>query len=501
MSLRLRLLVGLAALVLGGLLVFGAGTYLSLDHFLRGRLDQQLTTAAQSIAQSQRPQGDGLHRDGGLPSGGSTSTTLPVEPGGGGPTAPDNVDDNLIHNLVGPDLYVAVLDADGATVHTTPARTSTGAGAPELSPAVRTGSLPATGAKVIDTSAAQGGSAERVAVAALPDGGRVVVAGTLRPVTQTLHRLLLIEAAAGATVILVTLGLGVALARMATKPLEDIAEAADAISAGDLDRRLTITDPRTEAGRVGTAFNAMLSDIQQAFARRDATEGRLRRFVADASHELSTPLTSIRGYAELFHRGLADRPDDLATAMGRIEAESIRMSRLVDDLLLLAKLDSGRPIETQPVDLAAVVNDAAGDLRVVAPDWPVTVDVPDTLLVLGDEDRLRQVVANLTSNAHRYTPPGTAITLRARADGDRGVIEVADQGPGLDAEQAAKVFERFYRVDAARSRAAGGSGLGLAIVASLTESMGGEATVDTAPGRGTTFRISIPHAATPATTV
>ncbi len=194
----------------------------------------------------------------------------------------------------------------------------------------------------------------------------------------------------------------------------------------------------------------MLADIQQAFARRDATEGRLRRFVADASHELSTPLTSIRGYAELFHRGLADRPDDLATAMGRIEAESVRMSRLVDDLLLLAKLDSGRPLETQPVDVVAVVNDAAGDLRVVAPDWPVTVEVPDNLLVLGDEDRLRQVVANLTSNAQRYTPPGTAITLRARADGDRGVIEVADQGPGLDEEQAAKVFERFYRVDAAR---------------------------------------------------
>jgi two-component system OmpR family sensor kinase len=489
--------VGLAVLVLGGLLVFGAGTYLSLDHFLRGRLDQQLTTAAQSIAQSQRPQGDGLHHDGGLPPGGSTSTTLPLQPGGG-PTTPDSVDDNLIHNLVGPDLYVAVLDADGSTVHTTPARTTTGAGAPELSTAARTGALPRTGAEVIDSSAAKGGSAERVAVAALPDGGRVVVAGTLRPVTQTLHRLLLIEAAAGATVILVTIGLGVALARMATKPLEDIAEAADAISAGDLDRRLTITDPRTEAGRVGTAFNAMLADIQQAFARRDATERRLRRFVADASHELSTPLTSIRGYAELFHRGLADRPDDLATAMGRIEAESVRMSRLVDDLLLLAKLDSGRPLEARPVDVVAVVNDAASDLRVVAPDWPVTVEAPDTLLVLGDEDRLRQVVANLTSNAHRYTPPGTAIILRARADRDRGVIEVADQGPGLDEEQAAMVFERFYRVDAARSRAAGGSGLGLAIVASLTESMGGQATVDTAPGRGTTFRISIPLAA-PAT--
>jgi two-component system OmpR family sensor kinase len=489
--------VGLAVLVLGGLLVFGAGTYLSLDHFLRGRLDQQLTTAAQSIAQSQRPQGDGLHHDGGLPPGGSTSTTLPLQPRGE-PTTPDSVDDNLIHNLVGPDLYVAVLDADGSTVHTTPARTTTGAGAPELSTAARTGALPRTGAEVIDSSAAKGGSAERVAVAALPDGGRVVVAGTLRPVTQTLHRLLLIEAAAGATVILVTIGLGVALARMATKPLEDIAEAADAISAGDLDRRLTITDPRTEAGRVGTAFNAMLADIQQAFARRDATERRLRRFVADASHELSTPLTSIRGYAELFHRGLADRPDDLATAMGRIEAESVRMSRLVDDLLLLAKLDSGRPFEAQPVDVVAVVNDAASDLRVVAPDWPVTVEAPDTLLVLGDEDRLRQVVANLTSNAHRYTPPGTAIILRARADRDRGVIEVADQGPGLDEEQAAKVFERFYRVDAARSRAAGGSGLGLAIVASLTESMGGQATVDTAPGRGTTFRISIPLAA-PAT--
>jgi two-component system OmpR family sensor kinase len=488
-SLRLRLLVGLAVLVLGALVVFGAGTYLSLDHFLRGRLDQQLATAAQSIAQAPRGPGDGNRPSGSFPSDGSTSSNGPPLSGGGDPS----LDDNFVHNLVGPDLYVAVLDADGATVHTTPARTSAGAQAPKLSEAARRGPLPARGAKVIDASAAKGG-AERIAVAKLPDGGRVVVAGTLRPVTQTLHRLLLIEAAAGATVILVTLGLGVALARMATKPLEDIAEAADAISAGDLDHRLTIKDPDTEAGRVGTAFNAMLTDIQQAFARRDATERRLRRFVADASHELSTPLTSIRGYAELFHRGLADRPDDLATAMGRIEAESVRMSRLVDDLLLLAKLDSGRPLDTRPVDLAAVVTDAASDLRVVAPEWPVTVEVPDSLLVLGDEDRLRQVVANLTSNAHRYTPSGTAITLRASTDGDAGVVEVVDEGPGLTEEQAAKVFERFYRVDAARSRAGGGSGLGLAIVASLVEAMGGQASVDTAPGRGTAFRIRIPLA-------
>jgi len=256
-----------------------------------------------------------------------------------------------------------------------------------------------------------------------------------------------------------------------------------------------VADQRSEAGRVGLAFNTMLARIQEAFARRDATENRLRRFVADASHELSTPLTSIRGYAELFRRGLSERPDDLAKAMERIEGEAKRMGGLVDDLLMLANLDNGRPLARHPVDLSAIAEDAASDLRAADPGRSVEVVTAGPVMVLGDEDRLRQVAANLTSNARRYTPAGSPVTLRVSSERGRGVLAVADRGPGLDAEQAARVFDRFYRVDTARSRAAGGSGLGLSLVASIAEAHGGQASVETVPGQGATFLVALPLAA------
>jgi len=328
-------------------------------------------------------------------------------------------------------------------------------------------------------------------------GGAIVVTASLKPIRDTLQHLLIVELGVGLGVLVLTGGLGVALARQATRPLEEIAVTADAIAAGDMDRRVPAGRSGSETGRVARALNAMLTQIQDAFGRRDATEARLRTFVADASHELSTPLTSIRGYAELFHRGLQNRPEDLAKALQRIESEATRMGLLVDELLTLASFDAGRPLARDPVDLRSIAHDAAVDLRAVDPTREVGLDAAHPVIVVGDEARLRQVAANLVSNVRRHTPAGTSVTVRAHQEDGVGLLEVADAGPGMTAEQAAKVFDRFYRVDKARSRAMGGAGLGLAIVASIAEAHGGQASVKTAEGWGTTFTVAIPLAAPP----
>jgi two-component system OmpR family sensor kinase len=256
-------------------------------------------------------------------------------------------------------------------------------------------------------------------------------------------------------------------------------------------------DDHTEVGRLGTALNAMLGHIERAFAARTASEQRLRRFVADASHELRTPLTSIRGYAELFRRGAAERPHDLETAMRRIEEESARMSVLVDDLLLLARLDQGRPLEQESVDLVALASDAVDDARAVAPDRPITFETNGPVIVTGDEARLRQVTANLLANARLHTPEGTRVYVRVRSTPDGAQLEVADDGPGLAPDEAAHAFERFYRADPSRARAGGGSGLGLSIVAAIAAAHGGRATLDTGPGRPTTVRVELPRVERP----
>ncbi|GAC1317497.1 MAG: sensory box histidine kinase PhoR [Acidimicrobiales bacterium] len=494
MSLRLRLLTGLAALVLLGLVGFGAGTYVSLHRFLVSRLDEQLSTAAAAVARSTASPG--------FPSGGH-----------GGPDG----DFGGIRANVGPTLFVELLDGHGTVLATVDPSDHT-AGAPELPAesallrAVHAGLsdrasftvdqeghahiAPARIGPVRTISARSSvGGGERVALTAVPgSNATIVVAGSLHPVAQTLHRLLIVELGVGGGVLAITLVLGLALARQATRPLEEIARTADGIASGDLGRRVTATDPRSEVGRVGLAINAMLNEIQSAFARRDQTETRLRRFVADASHELSTPLTSIRGYAELFRRGLADRPDDLAKAMARIESEGARMGGLVDDLLLLASFDNGRPLQRDPVDLTRIATDTAADLRAAAPERPVTVEGDGAVIVVGDENRLRQVAANLASNARRHTPEGSPVTIRARTDGAFGVLEVADHGPGLAPDEAARVFDRFYRVDKARARAAGGAGLGLSIVATIAEALDGRASLDTSPDHGATFSVAIPLA-------
>ncbi len=326
----------------------------------------------------------------------------------------------------------------------------------------------------------------------LPAGATLVIGVPLEDVNDTLGRLLMIELAVGA----VTLGglalLALWLVRLGLRPLEEIGVTADAIAAGDLSQRVADENPRTEIGRLGRTLNGMLGRIEESFEERRRNEERLRQFVGDASHELQTPLTSVRGYAELFRRGAAQRPDDLATTMRRIEAEATRMGVLVDDLLLLARLDQGRPMDSQPVDLTALVADLVADARVVEPDRPIEEEAEGRVTVRGDDVRLRQVVGNLLSNARAHTPPGAPVVVRTLVRDGEAVIEVSDRGPGLVPEHAARVFERFFRADPSRARASGGSGLGLSIVSSIAEAHGGRAEVDAVPGDGATFRVVLP---------
>jgi len=312
----------------------------------------------------------------------------------------------------------------------------------------------------------------------------LLVAQPLRTEDSTLHRLLLVEILVTAIVLSALAASALWIIRISLRPLRRIEETAEAITAGDLSRRVEQADPQTEVGRVGAALNTMLDRIEDS-------DRRLRRFVADASHELRTPLAAVRAYAELFDRGASSRPDDLERSMSGITRESERMSVLVDDLLLLARLDEGRPLERTPVDLAQLVGEAVDAARVVEPARPIDLSV-EPATVTGDEARLRQVLDNLLANARAHTPAGTPVSVELRRVDGWAELTVADHGPGLTEEQAERVFERFYRADTSRARASGGAGLGLSIVAAVTEAHGGTAAARPTPGGGATFVVTLP---------
>jgi two-component system OmpR family sensor kinase len=467
MSLRGRLLAGLVSLVTVGMVVSDVATYTALRRFLIDRIDQQLEETV-------------------VPAANELSVRSSFHRGPPGRTViPAGTDARLIK-------------PDGRVVATLTGFRESDDPPPDL-PAFGDGA--AEGQRYLTTGSEGGGSLRyRVLATPVREGGMFVVSLPLRDVSQTLGRLLLIEVVVTVAVVVLTGLLSMWVVRVGLRPLDQMATTAGAIAAGDLSQRVEHADDRTEVGRLGAALNTMLGHIEQAFAARTASEQRLRRFVADASHELRTPLTSIRGYAELFRRGAAERPDDLATAMRRIEDESARMSVLVDDLLLLARLDQGRPLEREEVDLVALASDAVDDARAVSPDRPITFETNGPVTVTGDEARLRQVTANLLTNARAHTPEGTRVHVRVRSTPEGAEIEVADDGPGLAPDEAARVFERFYRADPARTRSRGGSsGLGLSIVAAIASAHGGRATLDTAPGQGATFRVALPSCSRPAT--
>jgi signal transduction histidine kinase len=343
----------------------------------------------------------------------------------------------------------------------------------------------------------------RVMVLRLPDGGHLVIGYGLDDLDSTVTRLEVADALAGVVAVALLAGIGLPLVRASLAPLRRIEATAAAIAAGDLSRRIDHPPVSTEVGRLAGALDTMLGTIEAAYrARADGearalrSQDRMRRFVADASHELRTPLTSVRGVAEYgLQQGEGASRDELLRLMTLIQRESGRMGRLVEDLLLLARFDSGRPLDLRPIDLASIAAEAVQRARIVDPGRPVTLHAAEPVVVRADDERIRQVIDNLIGNAIQHTPAGSPVTVTVASGPGTGQLTVGDQGPGMTAEQAARVFERFYRTDGARSRASGGTGLGLAIAAALTAAHGGEITVDTAPGRGASFHLRLPLAA------
>ena len=336
------------------------------------------------------------------------------------------------------------------------------------------------------------GTGETYRVVTVPLGEAMVLVGlSLAPVRATIRQLVLVEVAVSTVVLVLLAVLARLLVIRRLRPLDGIAATAAAIAGGELDRRIPQGERagRTEVGRLSVAVNGMLARIQAALAARAASEERLRRFVTDASHELRTPLTSIRGYLQLLSSGvvtLESRPDVLR----RLDDEATRMSALVDDLLFLARLDAEPRLRREPVDLAVLVRDSAADARAVEPARDVTVAAPAECVVSGDEDALRQVMANLLANVRAHTPPDAPARVSLTVESGWARVEVADRGPGLADEQVERIFDRFYRADAGRGR--GGTGLGLAIVAQAVRAHDGELGVSSAPGDGTTVWFRLP---------
>jgi len=331
-------------------------------------------------------------------------------------------------------------------------------------------------------------------------GTTMTVALPLAGVDETFSQIVVAILVSGLCIVVLGAVLSWFAVHRALRPLRRIEQTAGAIAAGDLSQRVPTASPRTEVGRLSQSLNTMLAQIERAFAAQAVSESRMRRFVADAGHELRTPLATVRGYGELYRMG-AIGEDELPTAMARIESEARRMGGLVTDLLQLARLDEGRELAREPVDLTVLANDAVTDLRALDPQRPTTFlpltdppPAPGTTTVIGDEDALRQVLSNLTANVVRHTPAGSPVEIAVGRVADQVVVEVRDHGPGIAPEHAERVFERFYRLDDSRTRASGGSGLGLAIVAALVAAHGGTARVLDTPGGGTTVRVTLPAA-------
>ncbi|WP_188547017.1 sensor histidine kinase [Rhodococcoides trifolii] len=344
-----------------------------------------------------------------------------------------------------------------------------------------------------------GSEVEWRAVTVTNSQGSTTVAIQLTQSKDIVNRLIVLQTIIGAAVLLALAVLAYFVVRRSLRPLREVEVTAAAIAAGDLHRRVPEWNDKTEVGRLSLALNGMLAQIQHAFAATAASEtaarqseDRMRRFVGDASHELRTPLTTIRGMSELYRQGATT---DVGFLMSRIESEASRMGLLVEDLLMLARLDAQRPLEENEVDLLRIAADAVHDAKAVAPERSIDLEVLDgsgVPEVVGDDARLRQVVGNLVSNALRHTPASASITVAVGTVGDRAVLEVRDTGPGLAPDDAERVFERFYRTDDSRTRESGGSGLGLSIVAALVSAHRGRVSVNSAPGDGATFRIELP---------
>jgi len=476
--LRARLVGILVILLVFALTVTGWGTQHILRNYLVGKVNDQLVSSVQQVFEQSQHGGWG---------------SRPGQP------------------LVPTDYVVLVTADDGTTVYDT---TQYDADSPQPKMPVLTNAEAAKRDKPYPIGSITGPAKWQVIVVPykatdkltqeVTQIGSIAVALPLKGVSESVAAIQRIFILIGLLVTGICALLGWMAIRRAFIPLTEVEDTAAAIAAGDLSRRVPDHPVSTEVGRLTSSLNGMLVQIESAFRAQEASEQRTRRFAADASHELRTPLASIRGFAELYRQGAVSEPEDVARTMGRIEDESRRMGSLVEDLLLLARLDEQRPARTDPVDLAVLAGDATHDARGLAPDRTVRLvgltaaRGPEPAVVIGDDNRLRQVVGNLVGNAARHTPAGTPIEVAVGVQDGVAVLEVRDHGPGLSPEHAVKVFERFYRVDSSRARSqGGGSGLGLSIVTAVAAAHGGRVGVAPTPGGGATFRVELPLAPTP----
>ena len=462
MSLRGRITIVLVVLLAAGLAVSAAATSTALRGALRHRVDEQLREV-EPLARAQ------------LRSGASASSAV-------APTSTRSA------SSAEGEVLVARIDRGGDVVDRLVSPLSRQSGALDAIPEHLL--VTARNGHVAWADVTIAGQPYRVRVKRLDKHGNVAaMIAPLRDVDTTLARLRHLELVVGALLLGATIGAAWWLVGIGLRPVSAMTDAADAIAAGDVDRRVAVG--RARHGEVPRLARA----LDKAFAERQRAETTLRRFVTDASHELRTPLTTIRGYAELMRSGaLADKAAS-DRALGRIESEADRMGGLVEDLLLLARLEEGRPAATGPVDLAAVAADAVADARAAGPEWPLTLEASEALTVVGDEARIRQVLANLLANVRTHCPPGTPAEVSLRCQGDEAVLEVVDHGPGFPPDEASRVFDRFWRADPSRRHLDGrhgGSGLGLSIVSAIATAHGGRAEARSVPGGGARFLVALP---------
>ncbi|WP_328426666.1 HAMP domain-containing histidine kinase [Micromonospora sp. NBC_00389] len=474
-SLRTRLVLALVALFALVSVAIGGLTTVALRHFLIDRLDAQLDPA--TVMRGDRP-------------------GRPAWPGTGPSIPPGSPPGTVVADITGARVTAAsTLTRSPSSEDPFPDEEAVPVEEVAALADLPVGAQPRT----VDLGAR---GDYRAVARQFRDGTVRVVALPLAGVRETVWWMIAAQAGVAAVGLVIAGGAGALIVRATLRPLNRVAATATRVTELPLDRgevALAVrvpaadTDPRTEVGQVGAALNRMLGHVADALAARQASETRVRQFVADASHELRTPLAAIRGYAEVARRGRDEVPTDVAHALRRVESESTRMTRLVDDLLLLARLDTGRPLAVEQVDLTALVVDAVSDAHVAGPEHRWQLDLPEVAIrVPGDGARLHQVVANLLANARVHTPPGTVVTTTLAVEGDAAVLTVADEGPGVPAELQPEMFERFARGDSSRSRAHGSTGLGLAIVAAVVEAHHGTVAVDSRPGR-TVFTVRLPN--------